>query len=101
MLTRYQAVGQSMAPLLPDGATFFALRWPARWLRPGQRVVVAVAEGVDIVKRIASVDGHHVVLASDNRTTRSRYCGVPLPIEQIRGRVLTRAHGGRLSPPAK
>ncbi len=89
MLTRYQAVGQSMAPSLPDGATFFALRWPRRWLRAGQRVVVATADGIDIVKRIDAISGDKIRLRSDNPATRSRYCGVALPATAVRGRVLS------------
>ena len=89
MLRLFRIHGQSMAPSLCDGAIGLVARWPRQWLREKMLVVVQVAESRWIVKRIAAIDdAGRVVLASDNPATTSRYCGVAIPMEQVRGRLL-------------
>ena len=87
MLKLVRVVGRSMQPVLNDGDLSLAVAWPAGAYRAGQLVLVRV-DGELIVKRLARFDDSgRIVLSSDNASTSSVYCGVPLDAARLQGRV--------------
>ncbi|MEM9255168.1 MAG: S24/S26 family peptidase [Pseudomonadota bacterium] len=95
MLRVFRVRGVSMLPTIPDGSIIVAVRAPKVWLKPGRLVVVRVA-GDTIVKRIEALpQSGKVKLCSDNRATVSRFCGLPLDVEQVVGIVLLSWRPGR------
>jgi signal peptidase I len=68
--------GHSMEPTLLAGSRVLALRrWPSRWLRPGQVVLLRGLRGTGtdrlIIKRVANGPGETVLIQANRRSYRS------------------------------
>ena len=89
MLRLFRVKGASMQPTFNDGAVLLIASTAHGDLRAGQAVVVHVANGRYIVKRIAQVLGIDVLhLKSDNSATQSRYCRCDIATSDVAGVVV-------------
>lgn len=86
MFTIRRVVGHSMLPAYPEGKVVIAMR--VRRPRPGD-VVVLRHQGREMLKRVASVNTHHMFVVGDNpqASTDSRQWGW-LPRSHVLGVVL-------------
>ena len=78
-----------MLPTVPNHARVLTLRIPVWLFRPGMLVVAEVEPALFVVKRVAAIlNNDSLELASDNPSTTSKYCGVPISKQQISGWVI-------------
>ena len=77
-----------MLPALSSGDLIATKK--SRRLKIGDVVVVSV-EGYDyVVKRIAALSDHSLVLKGDNPRTESSICGIPQSKEKVVGKLIFR-----------
>lgn len=89
-ISRFTVNGNSMFPTLHPGQDVISFNWAYLGKKPkvGDIVVIKL-DGKEMVKRVAKIDGRHILVTGDNEdeSTDSRDFG-PISRDQIMGRVV-------------